>query len=208
MLQACFILIGGLQGQAMQGGPTPPLAVPPSPPGAVPPATPSKLTGGKLVLIVLAIIGLCAVPLIGILAALSIYGVRKYVINAKLDEASRDVPRLAAGIARCADEPDTAGAKRGLPESSAVPASLAPLRGTKYQSSPAEWGGAFACAGFSRVGPQYFQYQWEKRSPTSGAAIALGDFDADGTAEVRVEQEVTCASGGACTVGPLVKSGP
>jgi hypothetical protein len=63
----------------MLGGPTPPLVVPPAPPGVEPPAAPSRLTGGKMVLIVLAIVGLCAIPLIGIAAALAIYGAKKFL---------------------------------------------------------------------------------------------------------------------------------
>jgi len=198
-----------------QGGPTPPFMTQPGqaggpPPGGPPPAAPSKLTGGKLVMIVLGIVALCAVPVIGVLAAFAIYGVKKYVVNAKVGEASHEVPRLASGIARCAAETEPGSTtKRGLPESSpAVPSSLAAVRGTKYQSSPADWSGAFACAGFSQVGPQYFQYRWEKRSPTTGAVVALADLDGDGAPEVTLEQEVNCPSEAPCTVGTLAKSGP
>jgi type IV pilus assembly protein PilA len=190
------------------GGPLPPLVVQPGEPL---PAAPSKLGGGKMVLIVLAVVAACGVPLLGILAALSIYGVRKYMTNAKSAEATANVQRLAAGIQRCASEADpSTGQPRGLPESSpAVPSSLVAVRGAKYQSSPAEWsGGAYSCAAFRLSGPQYFQYRWELRTATSGAAVGVADLDGDGTIDVSAEQPVTCAAGGACTVGAFTSSKP
>jgi hypothetical protein len=189
------------------GGPPPPLDVRPD---GTPVAAPSKLTGGKVALIVVAAIVACGVPLLGVFAALSIYGVRKYMQNAKASEATHEVTRLATGIARCSEgvEPGETTA-RGLPESSArVPASLGSVKGTKYQSSRAEWTGAFDCAGFHLLGPQYFQYSWEKRSTTSGVATAVGDLDGDGSPETMMEQPVTCATPGSCAVGTLAKSGP
>jgi hypothetical protein len=190
------------------GGPLPPLAVQPGEPL---PAAPSKLGGGKMVLIVLAIVAACGVPALGVLAALSIYGVRKYVANAKGAEATANVQRLAAGIARCAGEIDAAtGQRRGLPESSpAVPSTLTAVRGVKYQSGAAEWsGGAYACSAFRLSGPQYFQYRWELRTPTSGAAVAVADLNGDGTIDATAEQPVTCVAGGACTAGAFTSSQP
>lgn len=173
------------------GGPLPPLQVQPGEPL---PAAPSKLGGGKMVLIVLAIVAACGVPLLGVLAALSIYGVKKYVTNAKGAEATNYVQRLAAGVARCANEVDPAtGQKRGLPPSSAaVPATLASVRGMKYQSTPGEWNGAFTCAGFRVADPQYFQYRWEQQSETRGLAVAVGDLDGDGSIDTTAERP-SCA---------------
>jgi hypothetical protein len=188
---------------------TPPLAVPPLRPGEPPPATPSKLTGGKLAVIVLVIVGACALPLIGVVSAVSIYGVRKYIGHARAAEAAHEVSRLAGGIARCASETGENELKRGLPESSAaVPPTLSALGTGKYQSKASEWTGAFACAGFTQFRAQYYQYRWLKRSPTNGVAMALSDFDGDGVPDVSIEQDVTCPPGGACTLGPLVQAGP
>lgn len=187
------------------GGPPQHLVVEPGQPL---PAAPSKLTGGKMVLLVLAIVALCAVPVLGVLSALAIYGVKKYMINAKGAESVSNVQRLAAGIARCANEADAAtGRPRGLPESSApVPASLAAVDGSKYQSSSAEWNGAFACAGFRVTGPQYFQYRWELRGPTTGVAVGVADLDGDGSVDATAEQPVTCTPAGACSVGAFTKT--
>lgn len=184
----------------------PPLEVQPGQPL---PAAPSKLGGGKMVLIVLGIVAACAVPVLGMLASFAIYGVKKYVTNAKMAEATNGVQQLAAGIARCAGEVDAAtGQRRGLPESSgAVPSSLAAVRASKYQSAPGEWNGAFACAGFRMAGPQYFQYRWELRSPTSGAAVAVADLDGDGAVDATAEQPVACTQA-ACTQGAFTSTKP
>ena len=164
-----------------------------------------------MVVIVLAIMGLVVLPILGILSALAIYGVKKYLTNAKMGEGQSNVVLLAKGIARCAGETDSATSKpKGLPESSlAVPATLADVNGRKYQSAPGEWGDpAYVCAGFRLVGPQYFQYRWLKRSATSGSAFAVADLDGDGTADGAFEVPVSCSAGRACSVGTLAKNDP
>jgi hypothetical protein len=187
------------------GGPPPHLVVEPGQPL---PATPSKLTGGKMVLIVLVIVGACALPVLGVLAALAVYGVRKYTTSAKSAEATGYVQQLASGIARCSAEIDPSTSQpRGLPASShTVPASLSAVSGAKYQSNSAEWSGAFACAGFQVVGPQYFQYRWELRTPTSGVVVGVADLDGDRTVDVTAEQPVTCTAAGTCSVGAFTKT--
>ena len=191
----------------MANEPGPTLGGDPGHLGGPPPAAPSKLTGGKLVAIILVILGVLALPVIGIVSALAIFGVRKYLIHAKAEQASHELTRLASGIARCATE-TSAGAAPGLPDSSPpVPPSLSALSGKPYQSTPSDWTGAFACAGFSQSRPQSYQYQWLKRSPTSGVATAVTDLDADGVPDITIEQSVTCSLGGSCTLGPLVHKG-
>ncbi len=186
----------------------PPLTVQPVNPA---PAAPSKLGGGKMLLIVLAIIGVFALLALLVLVPLAIYGVRKYLVNAKMGEGRANVTLLGKAIARCGSEVDPATNKpRGLPETSlAVPATLADVKGVKYQSAPGEWGDpAFVCAGFQVAGPQYFQYRWVKRSATSGAARGIADLDGDGTADGAFELPVTCSSGGACSAGTLATNDP
>jgi hypothetical protein len=176
-----------------------------------PAATRSKLSGGKLLLIVLATVAAVAVPVLAILAALGVYGVKRYATNAKMGEGQANVVLLAKGVAKCAAEIDPAtGKARGLPGTSlAVPATLAQVQGQKYQSAPGEWTDPpFVCAGFRMFGPQYFQYRWERRSENGGVAIAIGDLDGDGAADGSFEQPVSCSASGACSLGTLAKNDP
>jgi hypothetical protein len=135
-------------------------------------------------------------PIMGILSALAIYGVSKYVKNAKASEARRVVPVLANGIARCSAS--------GLPPTSnAVPSAAPP--GKRYQSAATDWSSqpAFRCAGFGLSEPQYFSYRWQLESPTRGLVIALADLNADGVPDMDFEQPVECSAGAGCTAGAL-----
>ena len=164
-----------------------------------------------MLVIVIAIIAMVVLPLLMILAALGIYGVKKYLTSAKMGEGRSNVTLLGKAVARCAAEVDPRTNKtRGLPETSlAVPATLAEVKGVKYQSAPGEWGDpAFVCAGFQLGSPQYFQYRWVKRSATTGAARAIADLDGDGSADGAFELPVTCSSNGACSVGTLATNDP
>src|ERR1039458_4046247 len=133
------------------------------------------------------------VAIIGILAVLAIYGVRKYMANAKTAEARNSLGQigkdqsaefekesmpgatLAAGA--------TAGISRSLCQSSSanVPPAAASIAGKKYQSSQvvgADWskdetvqGVGFSCLKFSMDAPQYFMYGFVTRR-CSGSARA------------------------------------
>lgn len=169
-------------------------------PGLAGGGPPARAPAGKkslsTLLIVLLVVAVVGVMLLGVLSALAIYGVRKYVVNAKEAEGRAGVGALAKGVAAC-----SAGS---LPPSTPpVPATLGSIRGSKYQSAPAEWTAeAFRCAGFALGTPQYFQYQWRRDTKSSGTARALADLDGDGSAEISLEVPVLCAEG-ACRAGAL-----
>jgi hypothetical protein len=177
------------------------------PSGLVPqnpaPAAPSQLKGSSVVKWLL-IFGVLAIFGIGVLAALAVFGVKKYIAQSRLQEGEKEVPALASGIIRCSQLPAAAGGgRRGLPDTSrAVPATFAEVSGRKYQSLKNEWNDpAFNCAGFERTAPQYFQYRWEKLSATSGRAVGVADIDGDGTPDARFEQQVRCNEDGSCGAG-------
>lgn len=129
------------------------------------------------------------VAIIGVLAALAIYGVRKYLANAKSAEARTAIGRIAKDAASAWDRESmapgvmslgsSAAISRSLcPTSSAIPTALASVGGAKYQSSPGEWRQAgWSCLRFSMDGPQYYQYQYVASSATAFAAIANGDLN-------------------------------
>jgi type IV pilus assembly protein PilA len=141
------------------------------------------------------------VAIVGILAALAIYGVTKYVRNAKTAEARDALGRMSKDAAGAYNRENMAPEVLGLGEAatagfrlcgsaSAVPSGNPPS-GAKYQSSPAEWNAGTATAGwkclkFSMNDPQYFQYNYTQSGDASAAGgsfstIARGDLDGDGS---------------------------
>jgi len=143
------------------------------------------------------------VAIIGVLAALAIYGVRKYIANAKTAEARNSLGQISkdaqTAYAREGMKGDVlaVGSAAGVSNvlcasaSKSVPASGGSIAGKKYQSDPGEWSvdaatanKGFSCLKFSMADPQYFMYNWT--STGGGAAddnystTARGDLNADG----------------------------
>jgi hypothetical protein len=140
-----------------------------------------------------------AVPACGVAAALGIYGVRKYMDNAKQAEARHALPAFAGAIVECA---------RGegvLPSTSApVPGSLTSVSRQKYQSAAQDWSSdpTLACSRFTMTGPQYYQYQWVLEGPTQGRVQALADLDGNGAPDHPLSLRVSCSTAGACSAAP------
>jgi type IV pilus assembly protein PilA len=158
--------------------------------------TAPKKSGIPVWAIVLIVVAVGAVPVIGIMSTLAIYGVRRYLVQAKTAEGRAGVMVLAQGVAACGN------GGRLPPSTAAVPATVPVSR--KYQSSPSDWNdSAFACARFSISTPQYFQYRWTARTPTEGVASAVADF---GSGPVTLEVDVACTS--SCVVGTMRETMP
>jgi type IV pilus assembly protein PilA len=144
------------------------------------------------------------VAIIGILAVLAAYGVRKYIANAKTAEARNALGRMANAAAIAYEHENmapvilptgqTSGLTRTLCKSASkpVPASFSSVKGAKYQSSMADWSAdsagnsGFACLHFTIDQPQYYQYTYVasgSQSPgDSFTATATGDLNGDGAA--------------------------
>ncbi|MDX2053760.1 MAG: type II secretion system protein [Polyangiaceae bacterium] len=142
------------------------------------------------------------VAIIGVLAALAIYGVTRYLASAKTAEARNNVGRLAKDGAAVYNGETMAGTVlaaggTAAPSHRMCPAALKSVPDTKtkiakmkYQSDPAEWeDGADAttklpygwkCLKFAMDSPQYFMYNYTTPSATSFLATAQGDLDGDG----------------------------
>jgi hypothetical protein len=146
----------------------------------------------------------CSIPLwIGIGSAVAIYGVRKYIVNAKRAEATNTLAQMASGMLKCAEHGD-------VPETSNwVPANLSSISGLKYQSVSADWASepAFACFGFGFSGPQYFRYRWRQATSASGQFEAEADLDGDGVADNAMQLGLHCVSG-SCVIEPLISGVP
>jgi type IV pilus assembly protein PilA len=142
------------------------------------------------------------VAIIGILAALAIYGVKKYLTNAKTGEAKNNIGRLAkdatsaferetmAATLAAANDGSTAVHQLCASAAAGVPAAVP--QGKKVQPDPSAWNVGDAttgwrCLKFSLNDPVYYQYGYTATNPTdltsaAFAATATGDLDGDGTA--------------------------
>src|SRR6266511_535649 len=117
------------------------------------------------------------VAIVGVLSALAIYRVRKYLLNAKTAEVRSSIGQMAKD-AKAAYERDatasvilapgtSAGLANNLCSSASVSgaAAKAAIAGQKYQSAATEWnadvaisGKGFSCLHFAMSDPQYYMY--------------------------------------------------
>lgn len=163
------------------------------------------------------------VAIIGVLAALAIYGVRKYLLNSKTAEAKEGIGRLAKDAASAFDREsmagtvltlsDTAAKSNSLcPDAAVVPTAVGDIAGKKYQSSPADWTvGGWPCLKFSMRDPQYYQYSYDMTGTGSDAddtfdAVANGDLNGDGTLSTfTLSGKIQEATGGTVvTIAPNI----
>ena len=144
------------------------------------------------------------VAIIGVLAALAIYGVRRYILNAKTAEARNGVGQMAKDASTAYNREGmaatlmVAGTSAGISNvlcGSAVdgiPKLLSAVKAQKYQSAASEWTAGdqatgWRCVKFSMTDPQYYQYVYTATGTTGIAgekfsAIAHGDLDGNATA--------------------------
>jgi type IV pilus assembly protein PilA len=118
---------------------------------------------------------------LGAAAALGVYGVRRYISNAKQAEARNAVGQLAKDVVADweVERPDgKPREKRKLVSYGPVPKTVP--KGVKYQTSEADWK-PWAALGFSMTVPHYFQYEIKAAADGESAeVIARGDLNGDG----------------------------
>ena len=153
------------------------------------------------------------VAIVGVLAALAIYGVRKYLLNSKTAEVRNAVGQMAKDATAAYERESMshtilAGGNSAavsnnlcLDASKTVPAAKASIAGKKYQSAATDWtvdeataGKGFACLRFSISDPQYYMYDYKGTSGTTGkfSASGYGDLNGDGnTSTFALAGEVT-----------------
>ncbi|MFO0591109.1 MAG: fimbiral protein pilA [Polyangiaceae bacterium] len=159
---------------------------------------PPKKSSWPVWLVVIVVLLVAGVFGIGIFAAISIYGVRRYLAAAKTAEAKNTIGAIARGAAASWErETADAGAPHKLCGSAVTVPATVP-KATKY--NPLSSGGDFdtgdaengwKCLRFSMVQPIYYQYSYKQGSgyqatsvspgPTGFEASARGDINGDGT---------------------------
>ena len=132
------------------------------------------------------------VAIVGILAVLAIYGVRKYIANAKTTEARNSLGQIAKDASTAYEKETMAGAvmaqnsstavSRALcPSGASIPTALTSVGGKKYQSQPSDWAAAgWSCLRYSMDAPQYYMYTYTGgTAATAFTATANGDLNGD-----------------------------
>ena len=164
------------------------------------------------------------VAIVGILAVLAIYGVRKYLANAKTAEARNSIGQIAKNAAAEYEKESMAGTvvtpgqsatlSRALcgGEATMIPSSKTLIAGAKYQSKASDWNAGattnsgFACLKFSMDAPQYYMYGYTISGSGSALndtflATANGDLNGDGVLS-------TFTMTGAITAGYVLNLAP
>lgn len=162
------------------------------------PASPQK-KGMSTCLIVAIVLAVLAVPILGTMAALGIYGVRRYLAAAKTAEAKNTVGAIARAAVAAHERETLLGDKtvhRLCDSATPVPALVPAAK--KYQPSTAagaDFHGGTATAGwkclrFELSMPMYYQYHYQHGSgwvaPSNAPgesgfeAAAKGDLDGNG----------------------------
>jgi type IV pilus assembly protein PilA len=138
------------------------------------------------------------IAIIGVLAALAIYGVRRYLASAKTSEAKNTIGAIQRG-AKGAYERETAASEL-VPEgtnstnasyalcTSATPVPAAVPAGTKYQPDTAEGKdyntgtatGGWKCLKFTMTQAHYYQYHYYAGTGFIGPAVGGPDPGANG----------------------------
>jgi type IV pilus assembly protein PilA len=140
------------------------------------------------------------VAIIGVLAALAIYGVRRYLASAKTSEAKNTVGAIARGGAAAFERETTASeiaAEGGNSAASshalctsALPVPALPPAGVKYQPSSAadfEIGTALAgwkCLRFSINQPIYYSYGYQVGTARTGVTVSATGFEASAIGDI------------------------
>ena len=145
------------------------------------------------------------VAIIGVLAALAIYGVSKYLGAAKSGEAKNALGAIGKGNIAAynnesmentvvADAASTTKLANAICDSTGADTTGVPgtvPKGKKYQSTPSDWqvgkgdattrASGFSCLRFTMDSPQYYSYKYEPANVGAGAdtfkATATGDVN-------------------------------
>jgi type IV pilus assembly protein PilA len=132
------------------------------------------------------------VAIIGVLAALAIYGVSRYLKHSKTAEATRNLGSMETGAKNSfQQESDTSGTGVGpfvhrfcISATAAVPAAVP--QASKALAAAGAWNDpAWQCLKFSINEPQFYSYNYSANTSTATAAAytatAMGDLDGNGT---------------------------
>jgi type IV pilus assembly protein PilA len=127
------------------------------------------------------------VAIIGVLAALAIYGVSRYLKHSKTAEASRNLASMETGSKNAYQQDTDQGGNGTGPYVHMFCGSSAKTPGTTPKAAKAKGdytGDGWKCLKFSVNEPQFYSYTYATNSQTGTAAVytatANGDLDGNG----------------------------
>jgi type IV pilus assembly protein PilA len=164
------------------------------------------------------------VAIVGILAVLAIYGVRKYLANAKTAEAKNSLGQIAKDSASAVErekgtqaiiQPNSTSALMRsfcATAGNSIPSTVTMVAAQKYQSAATEWASGDAvtgwnCLKFSLEEPQYYMYSYasSNTSATSGAFVATANGDLNGDGNTSTFTVSGSAFSGAIAISPNIQ---
>lgn len=145
------------------------------------------------------------VAIVGVLAVLAVYGVRKYIANAKTAEAKNSLgqigkdavtafegERMSAAVLSEGSQTDIIRTMCQTGTVNNIPAAIGAVAGKKYQSKKADWSNTtdvqqnkgWPCLKFEMTAPQYYMYTYTSNGTSTGdfTSRAQGDLNGDGIA--------------------------
>jgi len=165
------------------------------------------------------------VAIVGVLAVIAVFSIRKYMENAKTAEARDKLGQIAKDSGVAYDRTTLAsstvyavGQKSNLQHAlcksatATVPSAQTSIQGRKYQSSSADWYAGdgltgWRCLKFSMSDPQYYMYSYSAPTVTGTSAAftatANGDLNGNGLMSTfSIAGSVTTT--GAINVAPTI----
>jgi type IV pilus assembly protein PilA len=146
------------------------------------------------------------VAIVGVLAVLAVYGVRKYIANAKTAEAKNSLGQIGKDAVTAFEgermtnavlsEGSVTAVIRSLCPTGgtvSVPANISFVKGQKYQSKKADWSNTtdvqnsagWPCVKYEMTAPQYYMYSYQASGTSANGdtftATANGDLNGDTT---------------------------
>jgi len=161
------------------------------------------------------------VAIVGILSVLAIYGVRKYIANAKTAEARNSLGQIAKDAVTAVEREKGTnslvafGTQSQLMRALCATSTFVPTTvpsGQKYQSQASDWlsgdgSTGWACLKFTMDEPQYFMYNYNasNTNAASGGFIATANGDLNGDTKTSQFAVSGSAQSGVVSISPNVQ---
>jgi len=165
------------------------------------------------------------VAIVGVLAVLAVYGVRKYIANAKTAEAKNSLGQIGKDSVTAfegermsntvlAEGSQTAIIRQMCQTGTqvSIPGTQSNIDGKKYQSTKADWSNqtdvianaGWPCLKFEMTAPQYYQYSYGAAGTSTGTFSATANGNLNGDAIYSTFTMLGSIQSGRLTLGPSI----